>query len=156
MRVFSNRIAIAVYIGQRALYRIGVADRIRTVTGDNDFRANGYRFLSGCTATVIVIEVYIFIDIRILLNVLFLHVCVFGAIKMEATARSCLQLSDCSYIRISIPVGYIGDTALDWCCTAISIRHCSTYRNIRHRAVLSSLRIGTDGNIAVFCMRIVT
>ena len=118
MRIFSNRVAVAVDIGQRALYGIGIADRVGTVAGHNDFRADGYRFLPGCTATVIVIKVYIFINIRILLHVRFLHVCVFGAIKMEATARGCVQLCsdfsqlcNSSYIRISSTIGNIRNTA---------------------------------------------
>ena len=66
-----------------------------------------------------------------------------------------VQLSNSSYIGICGTISNIGDATLDWCCTAISIRHCSTHRNIRRSAVFSSLGISTNCNISIFCMGIV-
>ena len=159
VRIFSNRVAVAVDIGQRALYGIGIADRVGALAGYNDFRADGYRFLPGCTATVIVIEVYLFIDIRILLNVRFLHVCVFGAIKMEATARGFFQLTDRSNIRVGCTIGYIGDATIPRVATFFTVtdryirlwscltRDCGSSH---FRSCARGQRVRTDGDITMF------
>ena len=54
MRAFIDRVAVAVDIGQRACYRVFIANGIRAVPRDTDAGADGHRLVAGCAIAIIV------------------------------------------------------------------------------------------------------